>query len=126
MKFDVTIGNPPYLNRLYYEFLKMGHSISDYTCMITPDSWTYNLPELEECLSNIVVYKNVDNVFKNNNLKIPWGISYGLINKHKQNKQSMRVIFNNNDSGYIKYNKDHLIEIEHNILNKLNKIESKP
>jgi hypothetical protein len=122
MKFDVTIGNPPYLNRLYYEFLKMGHSVSDYTCMITPDSWTDNLPELEECLSNIIIYKNVDNVF-NKDLLITMGVSYGLINKNKQSKQLMRIIFNNDDSDYIKYNKDHLIEIEHNILNKLNKIE---
>lgn len=123
MKFDIAIGNPPYLSRLYYEFLKMGHYVSDYTCMITPDSWTDNLPELEECLSNIVVYKNVDDVFKNKKLKIRMGVSYGLINKTQQNKQSMRVIFNNNDSGYINYNKDHVSEIEYNILNKLNKIE---
>ncbi len=37
MKFDVVIGNPPYNNDLYLDFVTLGHQLSTkYTCMITP------------------------------------------------------------------------------------------
>lgn len=40
MKFDVVIGNPPYNNDLYLDFVQLGHQLSsNYVCMITPAKW---------------------------------------------------------------------------------------
>lgn len=40
MKFDVVIGNPPYNNDLYLDFVQLGYQLSsNYVCMITPAKW---------------------------------------------------------------------------------------
>lgn len=40
MKFDVVIGNPPYNNDIYLDFVTLGHTLSNkYTMMITPAKW---------------------------------------------------------------------------------------
>ena len=40
MKFDVTVGNPPYNNDIYLDFVTLGHKLAkQYTCMITPAKW---------------------------------------------------------------------------------------
>lgn len=40
MKFDVIVGNPPYNNDAYLDFVTDAHEMSDqYTCMITPAKW---------------------------------------------------------------------------------------
>ena len=40
MKFDVVIGNPPYNNDMYLDFVTLAHQLSSkYTCMITPAKW---------------------------------------------------------------------------------------
>lgn len=40
MTFDVVIGNPPYNNDLYLDFVQLGYKLSsNYVCMITPAKW---------------------------------------------------------------------------------------
>lgn len=40
MKFDVVVGNPPYNNDIYLDFVTLGHHLStQYTLMITPAKW---------------------------------------------------------------------------------------
>lgn len=40
VKFDVVIGNPPYNNDLYLDFVQLGYQLSsNYVCMITPAKW---------------------------------------------------------------------------------------
>lgn len=40
MEFDVVVGNPPYNNDIYIDFVQLGHTLSkDYTIMITPAKW---------------------------------------------------------------------------------------
>lgn len=40
MKFDVIVGNPPYTNDVYLDFITLGHLNSKlYTSMITPAKW---------------------------------------------------------------------------------------
>lgn len=41
MKFDVVLGNPPYNDDLYLDFVKLGCKLAyDSVCMITPAKWT--------------------------------------------------------------------------------------
>ena len=43
MKFDVVIGNPPYNNDLYIDFVILGHALSNKcSSMITPAKWQAN------------------------------------------------------------------------------------
>lgn len=40
MQFDVVVGNPPYNNDLYLDFVKLGHGLArKYDCWITPAKW---------------------------------------------------------------------------------------
>ena len=40
MKFDVVIGNPPYNNDIYLDFVTLGHILSaQYSCWVTPAKW---------------------------------------------------------------------------------------
>jgi hypothetical protein len=39
MKFDATIGNPPYKGQLHLEFLKLALEKSDYVSLIHPSGW---------------------------------------------------------------------------------------
>ena len=40
VKFDVVIGNPPYNNDIYLDFVQVGHKLSNkYSCWITPAKW---------------------------------------------------------------------------------------
>ena len=40
MKFDVVIGNPPYNNDIYLDFVELGHKLADKcSCWITPAKW---------------------------------------------------------------------------------------
>lgn len=40
MDFDVVVGNPPYNNDMYLDFVMQGHTLSkQFTLMITPAKW---------------------------------------------------------------------------------------
>lgn len=40
MQFDVVVGNPPYNNDLYLDFVTFGHNLArKYDCWITPAKW---------------------------------------------------------------------------------------
>lgn len=40
MRFDVVVGNPPYNDDIYIDFVNIGHNISNkLVCMITPAKW---------------------------------------------------------------------------------------
>lgn len=82
MKFDVVIGNPPYNNDLYLDFVQLGHLLSSkYTVMITPAKWqaktdgkpaSSKTPDKNEqfrknivpYMSDIVNYRNATELFE--------------------------------------------------------------
>lgn len=72
MKFDVVIGNPPYNNDVYLDFVTLSHQLSSqYTCMITPAKWQAKGGEKNEkfrrdivpYMSHIVYYPDCSDVF---------------------------------------------------------------
>ena len=82
MKFDVVVGNPPYNNDIYLDFVTLGHHLStQYTLMITPAKWqakTDGKPagskspdknvefrkNIVPFMSKIVNYRNAPELFK--------------------------------------------------------------
>jgi site-specific DNA-methyltransferase (adenine-specific) len=100
MKFDVVIGNPPYNNDLYIQFVRLGHKISkDCTIMITPAKWQAKggkdnedfRREIVPYMSKIVYYPDCSDIFT---IGDPGGISYYLIIKQVQKLKSIRNISN--------------------------------
>ena len=87
MEFDVVIGNPPYNNDVYLDFVQVGHSISSkYTCMITPAKWQAKGGDKNEnfrknivpYMSKIVFYPDCSDVFE---IAEMGGISYFILGK---------------------------------------------
>lgn len=107
MKFNVVIGNPPYNNDIYINFVMNGYSLStEYTNMITPSKWAYKVDDtnirfrdnIMEYIKTIVYYPESYELF---NIAEPTGITYYLITKNKCvtktviNKCEKQKLFNN-------------------------------
>lgn len=100
MKFDVVIGNPPYNNDMYLDFVTLAHQLSSkYTCMITPAKWQAKGGEKNEkfrrdivpYMSNIIYYPDTLDIFS---VDSQGGISYFLINKDKPKKRVLETYCN--------------------------------
>ena len=125
VKFDVVIGNPPYNNDIYIDFVTLGDQLATkYTCMITPAKWQAKGGEKNEAfrknivprMSNIVYYPNSKDVF---DIDCQGGICYYLINKDKPDNKILHTYCQDqpyfstkeaeditNESLYILYNND--------------------
>ena len=99
VKFDVVIGNPPYNNDLYLDFVFLGYKLSSkYVCMITPAKWqakggikneTFR-KEIVPHMSKIVYYPNSLDVF---DIDSQGGICYYIIkNNMKFNKVDLDIL----------------------------------
>lgn len=99
VKFDVVIGNPPYNNDLYLDFVFLGYKLaSKYVCMITPAKWqakggikneTFR-KEIVPHMSHIVYYPNSLDVF---DIDSQGGICYYIIkNSMKFNKVDVNIL----------------------------------
>lgn len=95
MKFDVVIGNPPYNNDMYLDFVTLAHQLSSkYTCMITPAKWQAKGGEKNEAfrknivprMSDIVYYPNSQDVF---DIDCQGGVCYFIIKRDKQTRRSL-------------------------------------
>ncbi len=87
MKFSLIIGNPPYNNDIYIDFVTDAHKLSsEFVCMITPAKWQGKSGERNEqfrknimpYMSKIVYYPDCGDVFGIGDVG---GISYYLISK---------------------------------------------
>lgn len=88
MKFDIVIGNPPYNNDIYLDFITTGKYIGNKVCMITPAKWQGKLGIKNEAfrklivpyMKEIVYYPDCGELF---DIGEVGGISYFLIDKEK-------------------------------------------
>lgn len=87
MKFDVVIGNPPYNNDIYLDFVTLGHILSaQYSCWVTPAKWQAKADkkndtfrkEIVPYIRKIVYYPDCIEVF---GISDNSGIAYYLIGK---------------------------------------------
>lgn len=89
MQFDVVVGNPPYNNDIYLDFVTFGHNLArKYDCWITPAKWQVKggdknkqfREDVVPYMSKIVYYKYSRDIFD------IWehdGISYYLMDKER-------------------------------------------
>lgn len=87
MKFDVVIGNPPYNNDIYLDFVTLGNILSaQYSCWVTPAKWQAKSDKKNDTfrkavvpyMSKIVYYPDCIEVF---GISDNSGIAYYLIGK---------------------------------------------
>lgn len=102
MKFDVVVGNPPYNDDIYLDFVTVGHEISSkHTCMITPAKWQAKGGKKNEefreqivpYMSKITYFPDCTDIFKISEYS---GICHYLIGKNKVGKKEINNICNKN------------------------------
>ena len=108
--FDVVVGNPPYNNDIYLDFVTLAQAIqTQNVCMITPAKWQAKGGPKNEAfrrdivpyMSKIVFYPNCKDVF---NINDPGGLSYYLIESKQSavatviNRCKRQVCFNNENT----------------------------
>ena len=139
VKFDVVIGNPPYNNDLYLDFVQLGYQLSsNYVCMITPAKWQAKTdgkpagsktPDKNEQfretiaphMSKIVYYKDSTDIF---NIEEWGGISYFLIDKDIHNIKKIKSICSKNkvlNSEYEDHDEIYITLLPRNILSIIGK-----
>ncbi|SMH68808.1 Type III restriction-modification system, restriction subunit [Latilactobacillus curvatus] len=90
MKFDVVVGNPPYMEKrgnynlqIHYDFLKMAYVISSgYISLLHPLNWLNDPKTLSTVKSNLQYlhrYSDSTRIFQD--VSIPSGVGFELINK---------------------------------------------
>lgn len=91
--FDAVIGNPPYNNDIYLDFVTLGHTLaSKCSCWITPAKWQAKggakneqfRKEIVPYMSKIVYYPDCTDIFI---IQEPDGICYYLIDKEDHIKK---------------------------------------
>lgn len=115
MRFDIIVGNPPYNNDFYIDFLDISHRLSkEYTLMITPAKFYFNdklkaekFISLYEYFEKCVFYQCEGEIF---NINMASGISYYILGKNKQSQLYVKNISEefesfNKDWQYIDKNK---------------------
>lgn len=115
MQFDVVIGNPPYNNDMYLDFVTLGDQLAKQcTCMITPAKWqaktdgkpknTKGEPKSDKNetfrqnivprMSKVVFYPCTEDIF---DIREVSGISYFIISKDiNNNNTDVKIICNRN------------------------------
>lgn len=71
MKFDTIIGNPPYNNDIYLEFINQLQPLTNQLSMITPAKWYCKFDQINEqfrntvlpYMSDIVFYRDTKDIF---------------------------------------------------------------
>ena len=130
VKFDVVIGNPPYNNDIYLDFVATGDQLAkEATCMITPAKWQAKGGEKNEAfrknivprMSDIVFYPNEKEVF---DIILQGGVTYFVVEKDSHATKAITTIYNNEirTSSVTDWNPMfgfNISEIELSILNKV-------
>lgn len=141
MKFDVVIGNPPYNNDMYLDFVTLGDQLATkYTCMITPAKWqakTDGKPagsktpdKNEQFRKNIVPYMS-DIVYYLDSHELfdigEWGgISYFLTKNSVSTEKSVKIVCSNSDiistQNFEQHDETSVVLLSHKILGIIGKV----
>jgi site-specific DNA-methyltransferase (adenine-specific) len=92
MKFNIVLGNPPYNNDIYLEFVKFGNKLSTNSSLwITPAKWQAKggkenesfRNEIYPYISKLTYYMDCGDVF---DIRINGGVAYYIVTKEKHNQ----------------------------------------
>ena len=131
VKFDVVVGNPPYNNDLYLQFVTEGHELaSEYTLAITPAKWQAKGGKANEefrknivpYMSKIVYYKDTKDIF---DIGEPDGICYYIMGKQIYEEKQIKCICSKNkslESDWEIHDEKDVILLPRKILNVLGKM----
>lgn len=140
MRFDVVIGNPPYNNDMYLDFVTLACQLSTrYTVMIIPAKWqakTDGKPKdsktddknetfrknIVPCMSKVIFYKDTKDVF---DIGEPGGISVVLVDKqlHQIKAVKSKCIRNKTlESGWEEHDETALTLLPRKVLNVIGKV----
>lgn len=141
MKFDVVIGNPPYNNDMYLDFVTLAHQLSSkYTCMITPAKWQAKTdgkpagsktPDKNEqfrknivpYMSDIVYYLDSHELFDIGEFG---GISYFLTKNSISTEKNVKIVCNNSDiistQNFEQHDETSVVLLSHKILGIIGKV----
>jgi site-specific DNA-methyltransferase (adenine-specific) len=123
MKIDVVVGNPPYNNDIYLDFVTKAHEwTSNITCMITPAKWQAKGGKKNEQfradivphMSKIVYYADAGDVF---DIALSGGIAYYVCDNDIHNDKNINNRVYNNWNIKLGFN---ITEDEISIINKIN------
>ena len=98
LKFDVVIGNPPYNNDIYLDFVELGNKLADKcSCWITPAKWQAKGGAKNEAfrknivpyMSKIVFYPVTTDIF---DIGESAGISYYLVDKDIHALKDLNIV----------------------------------
>lgn len=140
MKFDVVVGNPPYNNDMYLDFVTKSHALaSKYTCMITPAKWqakTDGKPaksktedkneafrrDIVPYMEKIVYHKDTHDIF---DIDAYDGVSSYLIGKHRNETKEIKLCCNKanifNTADFEVHDEVSPVLLSHKILNVIGK-----
>lgn len=140
MKFDVVVGNPPYNNDIYLDFVTLGHHLStQYTLMITPAKWqakTDGKPagskspdknvefrkNIVPFMSKIVYYRDTHDIF---DIDDNSGMSYYLMNMVNNPYKMVKCVCSKNkslESDWEIHDEKEVVLLPRKILNVLGKM----
>lgn len=130
MDFDVVVGNPPYNNDMYLDFVMIGHELAkQFTLMITPAKWQAKgggqndlfRKTIVPYMSKIVYYPDCIDIFAIGEVG---GIQYYIIDKDRH--KAIVEVKNRNNSFMRQtgvYTNNLLDTYAYSIVNKLGKIK---
>ena len=132
MRFNIVIGNPPYNNDIYLDFVTLGYKVcSDYTSMITPAKWQAKGGEKNKAfrdsilqhIQKVIYYKDTKDIF---DIGEPDGVCYYLIDKNKISTEKLvKNICSSNkyfQSDYELHTESELILLRNDIISIVNKL----
>lgn len=141
MKFDVVIGNPPYNNDMYLDFVTLAHQLSSkYTCMITPAKWQAKTdgkpagsktPDKNEqfrknivpYMSDIIFFRDTKDVF---DIGESGGISIVLLDSQVHSTKDVGLSCKKNSvfntAGLEHHDETSVVLLSHRILNIIGKV----
>ena len=132
MKFNTVIGNPPYNDDIYLDFIQLGHNISsEFVSVVVPAKWQAkddgkNITfrnKLVPYIDKIVFYKDTKDAF---DIGDSGGICYFIMDKTEHKHKLVKTICSRNknfDSGTFEVHTEENLELLNNkIKNIVNKL----
>lgn len=124
MKFDLVVGNPPYNNDMYLDFVIKGHNLSKgYSLWITPTGLILKNSDILSKLKTICYYPDEGDIFT---IKKPGGLGFYLLsydnNIGKISITNKSMLASCLDSLYIRDVNDCFLNKGYDVITKVNNL----